>query len=234
MQPKKSKLDHSLRSNFNVMVVFLLCLLFFSACVTVPKSHKRVRTGYNRDNIWNQNNWQIADFYLEYKKSSYVKDSLQRARPYLPYIHKTFQQYNLPLELAYLPMLESRFDVNAVSRTGAKGLWQFKKGTAIEYGLAVTWSGDERLDWRKATHAAAKYLKKLGKRFNYNWELALAGYNGGPNYIDKNVKQQHTWNFWDLQIRKEPMQYVARFLAMLKVAKKKYPHLYYIGINNLR
>ncbi|MCP4298751.1 MAG: lytic transglycosylase domain-containing protein, partial [Proteobacteria bacterium] len=129
---------------------------------------------------------------MEYKKSNHVKQTLNRARPYLPYIHQVFRERNLPSELAYLPMLESSFNPQAVSRTGAKGMWQFKKATAIDNGLTIRWNIDDRLNWRKSTEAAANYLAKLGKRFNYNWELALAGYNGGPTYISKTIKQQHT------------------------------------------
>tara|TARA_B100001765_G_scaffold20279_1_gene11634 strand:- start:224 stop:577 length:354 start_codon:yes stop_codon:yes gene_type:complete len=108
-------------------------------------------------------------------------------------------------------------------------MWQFTKTTAEDYGLHVGWLSDDRLNWRKATDSAARYLKKLGKIFDNNWELALAGYNGGPGYMVKEIKSQGTRNFWKLKLRKETHEYVPKFLAMLSVARKRYPELYFQG-----
>lgn len=204
-----------------------LTILIFSGC-----SSHRYKAQYvkdNKQNTWNQFNSRISHQYWQYRSSRHVQASLERGRNYLPYIHKVFRQYHLPPELAYLPILESSFKINAVSRTGAKGLWQFKAGTARDMGLRVSWFRDDRLNWKKSTVAAAKYLDQLGKKFNYNWELALAAYNGGPNYISKTMKQQRSWNFWDLKIRKEPRDYVPKFLAILRVAREQHPRLYYRG-----
>jgi membrane-bound lytic murein transglycosylase D len=85
---------------------------------------------------------------------------------------------------------------------------------------------DDRLNWRKATAAAARYLDELGKQFNYNWALALAAYNGGPNYVSDEMGRQHSWNFWDLRLRRETAEYVPRFIAMLQVAREKYAHMF--------
>jgi len=84
---------------------------------------------------------------------------------------------------------------------------------------------DERMNWRKATVAAAKYLDRIGARFNYNWGLALAGYNGGPNYIEREMRRQRTWDFFDLRLRQETAEYVPRFVAMLQVAEARHPDL---------
>ena len=108
-------------------------------------------------------------------------------------------------------------------------MWQFTRSTGEEYGLSAGFLSDERLNWRKATHSAARYLKKLGDMFNSNWELALAGYNGGPNYMKLQMKSQGTRNFWKLKLRKETYEYVPKFLAMLKVARNKYPEMYFQG-----
>jgi membrane-bound lytic murein transglycosylase D len=126
-------------------------------------------------------------------------------------------------------MLESCFDAEAESRTGALGLWQFNDITAKEFKLDQGVLSDDRLDWKKSTHAAAEYFNRLGKRFDYDWALALAGYNGGPNYVAKQMKAQGVDNYWDLKLREEPYQYVPKFIAMLKVAREKYPELYYQG-----
>ncbi|MBC8257829.1 MAG: lytic transglycosylase domain-containing protein [SAR324 cluster bacterium] len=134
----------------------------------------------------------------------------------------------MPPELAHLPILESCFDTKADSGS-ARGMWQFTKATAKDYGLKVGWLADDRLNWRKSTDSAARYLKKLGERFNQNWELALAGYNGGPGYLERQIKSQGTRNFWKLKLRKETHEYVPKFLAMLRVARKRYPELYFQG-----
>jgi len=147
---------------------------------------------------------------------------------YLHYIHRVFYRYDLPPELAHLPILESCFDTRADSGS-ARGMWQFTKSTAKDYGLRVSWLSDDRLNWRKSTHSAARYLKKLGEMFDNNWELALAGYNGGPGYMSRQIKSQGTRNFWELELRKETRDYVPKFLAMLSVARKRYPELYFQG-----
>ena len=108
-------------------------------------------------------------------------------------------------------------------------MWQFTRSTGEEYGLSVGFLSDDRLNWRKATHSAARYLKKLGDIFNRNCELALAGYNGGPNYMKRQMKSQGTRNFWKLKLRKETHEFVPKFLAMLKVARNQYPEMYFQG-----
>ena len=180
--------------------------------------------------IWLQNNPRIAKFrkYYSSNQSSIVLISLQRSEKYMPYIIKEFRKHKLPLELAYLPMLESAFKPDAISPTGAKGLWQFITSTAKEHGLKIGWFRDERYDWKKATDAAALYLAQLGKRYRGNWELVLASYNGGPNYVQDQMRRQKTSNYWKLKLRREPYEYVPRFLAMLQVAQSKYPRFYQI------
>ena len=125
-------------------------------------------------------------------------------------------------------MVESCFDAKAKSRTGALGMWQFNDITAKEFNLIeVFWLMTVMIG--KITLAAAQYFERLGKRFDYDWALALAAYNGGPNYLAKTMKQQGKDNYWDLKLREEPQNYVPKFLAMLQVAKEKYPYLYYQG-----
>ncbi|MBF0279372.1 MAG: lytic transglycosylase domain-containing protein [SAR324 cluster bacterium] len=144
------------------------------------------------------------------------------------------KKYRLPLELAYLPMLESSFNPKAKSRTGALGMWQFTEATAKDYGLKVGWFSDDRLNWRKSTRAAVLYLSRLGKKFNYNWELALAAYNGGPGYIERSMKRQRTWSFWKLKLREEPKEYVPKFIAMLHVARQRHARLYQLRANRFK
>ena len=200
---------------------FIILSLGLEACrSTSPRTTKQT--------VWTQKNARINKFLKIYggKSNPTVMLSLKRAKPYLPYIHKELKKRNLPPELAFLPMLESAFDPRAKSHTGATGMWQFTRATAKDYGLRVGWFRDERLNWKKSTRAALTYLDWLRKKFNNDWELALAAYNGGPGYIERSMKKQGTGNYWKLKLRKETYEYVPKLIAMLQVARKKYPHLY--------
>ena len=210
--------------------LLILILLFITGCSFKPPVKKEERH-YTNQTVWKQSNPRINKFVQVYSKNGHVKACLNRAssKRYLNYIHKVFYKHKLPPELVHLPILESCFDTKAKSVTGARGMWQFTRSTGEEYGLSVGFLSDDRLNWRKATHSAARYLKKLGDIFNKNWELALAGYNGGPNYMKRQMKSQGTRNFWKLKLRKETHEFVPKFLAMLIVARKKYPEMYFQG-----
>ncbi len=211
------------------LLLLLVSAFIFAGCSTKPAS---IRSGsdYNNNRVWKQSNSRIKKYVQVYKNNKHIKTCLDRATSsrYLYYIHRVFYKYKLPPELAHLPILESCFDTKADSGH-ARGMWQFTKATAKDYGLKVSWLSDDRLNWRKATHSAARYLKKLGEKFDNNWELALAGYNGGPNYMARQIKTQGTRNFWKLKLRKETHEYVPKFLAMLSVARSRFPELYYQG-----
>ena len=209
--------------------LLIFILVFIAGCSLKP-SVKIDERQYKNETVWKQSNPRINKFVQVYSNNTHVKICLNRAssKRYLNYIHRVFYKYKLPPELAHLPILESCFDTKADSGH-ARGMWQFTRGTAEDYGLSVGFFSDDRLNWRKATHSAARYLKKLGERFNRNWELALAGYNGGPNYMERQMKSQGTRNFWKLKLRKETHEYVPKFLAMLKVARNKYPEMYFQG-----
>ena len=224
-------LNQQFRKHKNIKYQWLLLvsILIFAGCSTKSSGLIGSRQ-HNKSGTWKQSNSRINKYVNVYSKNKHVKTCLDRATTsrYLYYIHRVFYQYQLPPELAHLPILESCFDSKADSGH-AKGMWQFTKATATDYGLEVDWLSDDRLNWRKSTHSAARYLKILGKKFDNNWELALAGYNGGPNYMARQIKSQGTRNFWKLKLRKETHEYVPKFLAMLKVARSRYPELYYQG-----
>jgi Transglycosylase SLT domain len=180
-------------------------------------------SGYVKDNkpaIWRSNNPRIVEFRDHYRRTKTVETALDAGQPYLPSILAAFEKRRLPPELAYLPMLESMFE-NRADSGHARGLWQFTKQTAEHMGLRVSSMVDERLNWRKSSEAAADYLDALGERFNYDWGLALAAYNGGPGYIEDELKRQGRRDFFSLRLRKETNEYVPRFIAMIQVAKEK-------------
>lgn len=154
---------------------------------------------------------------------------LQRGSRYLPMIQNVFRAEGLPLDLAYVPLIESAFNPNAVSRAKAKGVWQFMAGTALEHGLKRDWYVDERSDPEKATHAAAAYLQKLAAAFQGDWHLALASYNGGPGLVLRAMKRSGLDDFWQLADRqrylpRETREYVPMILAAIVIARN--PHQY--------
>jgi hypothetical protein len=190
----------------------------------MPRQYRATAgTGYVKDNkpaIWTSNQFRIAQFREHYSSTKTVEKALESGQRYLPMILPAFEKRGLPPELAYLPMLESMFE-NRANSGHARGLWQFTKQTAEHMGLRVGSMVDERLNWRKASEAAADYLDSLGQRFDYDWALALAAYNGGPGYIEDEMKRQRRGDFFSLRLRKETAEYVPRFIAMLQVAKEK-------------
>ena len=112
-------------------------------------------------------------------------------------IQATFRAEGLPLDLAYIPLIESAFKPSALSRAKARGVWQFMRGTALENGLRADWYLDERADPTKATQAAAKYLKTLHGMFE-DWHLAMASYNGGPGRVKRALTRSRKNDFWTL------------------------------------
>jgi len=154
----------------------------------------------------------------------YIQESLTRGTKYLPMIQDVFRSEGLPLDLAYIPVIESGFKTNALSKASAKGPWQFMRATATEQGLKTDWYIDERSDPQKATIAAAKYLKQLHEIFNGDWHLVLAAYNGGLGRLQRAMKRSGEEDFWELSestryLPRETREYVPLILAAIIVAK---------------
>ncbi|MBP1539963.1 MAG: transglycosylase SLT domain-containing protein [Prevotella sp.] len=134
---------------------------------------------------------------------------------YMPIFEQALETYNIPLELKYLPVIESSLNPNAVSRVGATGLWQFMLATGKQYGLEVNSLVDERRDPIKASYAAAHYLSDLYKIFG-DWNLVIAAYNCGPENINKAIHRagdQH--DYWKIYpyLPRETRGYVPAFIA---------------------
>jgi hypothetical protein len=113
-------------------------------------------------------------------------------------IDTVFSEYQLPVELRYLAVVESELKSSALSRVGAKGPWQLMPETARNLGLKVTGDEDERTDYYKSTRAAALYLKDLYGQFK-DWLLVVAAYNGGPAPVNRAIRKSGNRNFWVLQ-----------------------------------
>lgn len=150
--------------------------------------------------------------------------ALDRGAQYLPLIQNVFRAEGLPLDLAYVPLIESAFNPNALSRARAKGMWQFVLGTARLHGLRYDWYVDERADPEKATVAAARYLRSLADAFGGDWHLALASYNSGPGRVQNAIRRAKVADFWTLSqssryLPRETREYVPMILAAIIIAK---------------
>ncbi len=157
--------------------------------------------------------------YYAYKNRNFTQRALQRGVYFIPMIKKVFREYNLPEELAYLPVIESGFDPFATSKTGAAGIWQFVPTTAKRFGLKINSIVDERRDPYKSTVAAAKYLKYL---YNYlkRWDLAIAAYNCGEGCVKEKLGLLST-DFWDIKYKlpRQTREYVPRFYAIALIVR---------------
>ena len=134
---------------------------------------------------------------------------------YMPIFEEALETYGLPLELKYLPVIESALNPTAVSRVGATGLWQFMLATGKRYGLEVNTLVDERRDPIKASYAAANYLSDLYKGFG-DWNLVIAAYNCGPDQINKAIhRSKGSKDYWQIYpyLPKETRGYVPAFIA---------------------
>lgn len=134
---------------------------------------------------------------------------------YMPIFEEALEAYNLPLELKYLPVIESGLNPQATSYVGAAGLWQFMIGTGKRYGLEINSLVDERRDLIKSSYAAANYLSDLYRIFR-DWHLVIAAYNCGPDKINKAIHRAGgTKDYWQIYpyLPKETRGYVPAFIA---------------------
>jgi len=161
------------------------------------------------------------------KQRKHFSRWLARSGRYLPMMQKELKNAGLPLDLAYLSMIESGFSQTAYSRARAVGLWQFIRPTARLYRLKIDRYIDERRDAEKSTRAAVAFLSYLYNKFG-DWYLAVAAYNAGPGKISRGLKKYKTDNFWQLAkyryLKLETKRYVPKLIAAIIIAKepKKY------------
>jgi membrane-bound lytic murein transglycosylase D len=161
------------------------------------------------------------DLFTKGREKRFFIDSYKRSGRYRNKIVSALRQAGLPQELSWLPLIESGFKVNALSRSRALGMWQFIPSTGYKFGLSRDKFIDERMDPEKSTRAAIEYLKGLHKIFG-DWSTALAAYNCGEGRVLRLIRSQninYLDNFWDLYQRlpRETARYVPRFLATLHI-----------------
>jgi membrane-bound lytic murein transglycosylase D len=195
-------------------------------------------------------------FNIEYNPSlesvikSYLKNrrqSMERLMSlsdyYFPLFEESLDNYDIPLEVKYLAIVESALKPRAKSRVGATGLWQFMFGTGKEYGLNVSSYVDERSDPVKSTVAASQYLARLYKIFG-DWDLALAAYNSGPGNVSKAIRRSGGYeNYWNIRphLPRETAGYLPAFLATMYIFefaeehgfKKERPNFHYVETDTI-
>lgn len=160
----------------------------------------------------------VKNFIVMYseRKRQLVENMLGMSLYYMPIFEEALERYGLPLELRYLPVIESALNPAAVSRAGAAGLWQFMPGTATQMGLELNSLVDMRRDPIASSDAAARYLKQLYGIFG-DWSLAIASYNCGPGNVAKAIRRAGGGkkDFWEIYpfLPAETRGYVPAFIA---------------------
>lgn len=165
---------------------------------------------------------QFLNFFQTPKGRDIVENGLRRGGKYRDMISRVLREEGLPQDLIYLAQAESAFQPLALSRAGARGIWQFVAYRGQQYGLRHNWWIDERQDPEKATRAAAQHLRDLYGLFG-DWYLAMAAYNCGPGNVQKGIERTGYADFWELYKRnvlpRETKNYVPIIIALTLIAK---------------
>lgn len=190
----------------------------------------RVRSGMKLDLYANPRIDNTAERFS--RDPQYLSRMSQQGTPYLHLIVSEIERRKLPMELAFLPHVESRFMPTATSPKAAAGIWQFMPGTGREMGLRQDAWYDARRDPLASTSAALDYLEQLNRRFDGDWELAMAAYNCGPGRVASaqaaNQRSGKPTDFWSLSLPEETRQYVPKILATARLVAE--PRKYGLAI----
>jgi len=196
--------------------------IYASRNIVVTGNHKAIPLVMNK-----HVQLEINNFTKTGEKKFFI-EAYKRSGKYRPYIVSELKAAGMPVELSWLPLIESGFKVNALSRARALGPWQFIPSTGYKFGLKRDKYIDERIDPIKSTKAAIEYLKELHQIFG-DWSTVLAAYNCGEGRVLRVIRSQninYLDNFWDLYERlpRETARYVPRFMAALFIINdpKKY------------
>ena len=170
--------------------------------------------------------YEIDDLTLYYmnqhlKNVDLFENYLNNSYYFIYYVIEELQRNNLPVELAFLPFIESSYDPFSISSSGAVGLWQIMPKTAELLGLKENWWVEERHNPFKSTDAAIRYLDYLYKRFNKDIYLVLVAYNAGPTFtskaIQKNSRRAANVSYKDLSLSVQTRNYIPKFLALIEL-----------------
>ena len=196
-----------------------------SAAITPAVASTPVSKKKGFKDLFDNDQANIAGPRLNPRALSFVQDYIEKnsedlenmrgwGKPYFNVMDAILVSHNLPKELKYLAVIESRLHTSAVSWAGAVGPWQLMPVTARVLGLKVTRKIDERTNYIKSTHAAARYLNDLYDQFG-DWLLVIAAYNGGAGNVMKAIRKSGSRNFWDLQyyLPAESRNHVKKFIG---------------------
>ena len=146
---------------------------------------------------------------------------LAKSYYFIYYVIQELEAADLPPELALIPFVESNYDPFSISPSGAVGLWQFMPKTGRMFDLEKSWWNEDRHDPYRSTHAAIGYFKYLFERFDNDLYLALAAYNAGPTYLDrqinKNKRRNLNYDFWSLDLNKQVTEYIPKYIAIREI-----------------
>jgi membrane-bound lytic murein transglycosylase D len=205
------------KEDLRILISRRLIEIYASRYTAVNGNHKAIPLTMNERVEYEIKQFQTVerDFFI---------NSYKRSGRYIDKIVKGLNEVGLPEELAWLPLVESGFNVSALSPARALGLWQFIPSTGYKFGLKRDDWIDERLDPEKSTKAAIAYLQELHRMFG-DWTTVLASYNSGEGNVLRVIRGQkinYLDNFWDLYERlpRETARYVPRFLATLHILKE--------------
>ncbi|MDR3256324.1 MAG: transglycosylase SLT domain-containing protein [Endomicrobium sp.] len=207
---------------------------------------KRIYSANNSVSLSNERNYSISmttkdnslvekyvSIYSSGKNKNIIQTALERSGTYRNIILKTLREFNLPEELFYLPVVESLYNLNTVSKAGAVGIWQIMAHRGRALGLQINYWIDERKDPEKATKAACLYLKQLYIMLN-DWHLVLAAYNRGEYGLIRDMKFSNATNIYEMTLRnaipKETQNYVPQFIAAVTIGD----NLEEYGFRNLK
>ena len=185
-------------------------------------------------NVWEYmiiNNNYDHDISLDKKTLEYINNHikdvdkfnefLSKSYYFIYYIIQELEAADLPPELALIPFVESNYDPFSISPSGAVGLWQFMPKTGRMFNLEKSWWNEDRHDPYRSTHAAIGYFKYLFERFDNDLYLALAAYNAGPTYLDrqinKNKRRNLGYDFWSLDLNKQVTEYIPKYIAIREI-----------------
>jgi membrane-bound lytic murein transglycosylase D len=159
--------------------------------------------------------------YYQGRNRATMENGLRRSGQFMKLARKIFAEEGVPLDITWLGQVESAWKTKAVSWASASGLWQFIPSTGRMYQLRQNAYIDERNSIEQATRASARHLKDLAKRYNGNWELAMAAYNTGAGNVDRAIARAGSANFWMIYpyIAQETRNYVPNILAVILIAK---------------
>ena len=219
-----------------VVVLTVLCSGLFIFSVSTDEKKLQLNEGTSQyfplevDFSGEKAPLQIADVKERFDRELLVNANLhsstilimKRANRVFPIIEPILKQNGVPDDFKYLAVIESAL-TNAVSPSGAKGIWQFMPETAKEKGMEVNDIVDERYHLTKATEAACSYLIKAKEKFG-SWTLAAASYNGGMTGVNTKIAEQKVTDYYDLLLTDETSRYVFRILALKEIMKN--PTLY--------